>query len=170
MAQLIFSSSPAITFAGNTFINVPIILQFDETPLVSVVHEVSLGYTTEIPIYDADGTYLAKVRGTRVYATNEGQAAGVVIRQLPNLWVCTVSDRTVFEIHQQPGDAFRLQAELYTHSGHLIRVDNSPVPQLYDATGQALRVGGVTLIGNVFQDLRIGVLIGSDGAISIGVQ
>src|SRR5258705_515453 len=82
----------------------------DDTPLISVVKEQALGFTTEIPIYHADGTYLAKVRGTRVYATEDGKKAGVVVKQLPNLWVCSVDGRTAFEIHQQPGDAFRTQA------------------------------------------------------------
>lgn len=169
MKELMFHTGPAVTFATNTFINVPTILQFDNTPLVSVVREATLGYTTEVRIYHADGTYLTKVRGTRVFPTKEGEAAGVAIRQLPNLWVCTVSGRTAFEIHQQAGDAFRMHAELNTPTGYLVRVDNSPTPQLYSASGQALQVGGVTLIGNVFQDVRIGVWFRSNGSVSLGV-
>lgn len=169
MKELVYHSSPAVTFATNTFINVPIILQFDDTPLVSIVREASLAYTTDIPIYHADGTYLAKVRGTRVYATTEGEAAGVVVRQLPNMWVCTVAGRTAFEIHHQQGEAFRVEAELNTPTGYLVKVDDAPKPQLYSASGQALQVSGITMIGNVFQNLRIGVLIRSNGSISIGV-
>jgi hypothetical protein len=169
MKELVYHSSPAVTFATNTFINVPIILQFDDTPLVSIVREAALAYTTEIPIYHADGTYLAKVRGTRVYATKEGKAAGVVVGQLPNMWVCTVAGRTAFEIHHQQGDAFRVEAELNTPTGYLVKVDDAPKPQLYSASGQALQVGGITMIGNVFQNLRIGVLIRSNGSVSIGV-
>jgi hypothetical protein len=169
MKELIYHSSPAVTFATNTFINVPTILQFDDTPLVSIVREATLAYTTEIPIYHADGTYLAKVRGTRVYATKDGEAAEVAIRQLPTMWVCTVAGRTAFEIHHQQGDAFRVQAELNTPTGYLVRVENDPKPQLYSASGQALQVGGITMVGNVFQNLRIGVLIRSNGRIGIGV-
>ena len=77
MKELIYHPTAEVTFATNTFINVPTILQFDQTPLVSVVKEAKLGYTTEFPLYHADGTYLAKVTGTRVYATSEGTLAGV---------------------------------------------------------------------------------------------
>ena len=169
MKELIYHSSPAVTFAANTFINVPTILQFEDTSLVSIVREATLEYTTEIPIYHADGTYLAKVRGTRVYATKEGEAAEVAIRQLPTMWVCKVAGRTAFEIHHQQGDAFRLQAEFNTPTGYLVKVDNAPKPQLYNASGEALQVGDITVAGNMFKNLRIGVWIRSNGSVVIGV-
>ena len=170
MDELIYQSSPEVTFATNTFVNVPTILQFDDTPLVSVVREEHLGYTTEVPIYDSHGVYLAKVRGTRVYATPEGKEAGVRIRQLPNLWICEVDDRTAFEIHQQSGAAFRTDAELYTPTGHFLKVTESSAPQVIDAAGAALAVRGVTMTGCRFQNLRIGVWIRSDGSLAIGVS
>ncbi len=58
MDKLIYQTMPQVTFATNKFINVPIILQYDETPLISIVKEQNLGFTTQIPIYHADGTYL----------------------------------------------------------------------------------------------------------------
>lgn len=39
MDKLVFSRSPAVTFATNVFVNVPTILQFDDTPLISIVQE-----------------------------------------------------------------------------------------------------------------------------------
>ena len=169
MDELIYQSSPAVTFASNTFVNVPTILQFDDTPLVSVVREEHLGFTTEIPIYDQDGVYLAKVRGTRVYATPEGKEAGVRIRQLPELWICEVGDRTAFEIRQQQGDAFRTDAELYTPSGHFLKISDSPTPVVIVAGGDALSIAGSTMVGCTFKNLRIGVWIRSDGSMAIGV-
>ena len=154
MDELIYQSSPEVTFASNTFVNVPTILQFDDTPLVSVVREEHLGFTTEIPIYDQSGVYLAKVRGTRVYSTPEGKEAGVRIRQLPELWICEVDDRTAFEIRQQPGNAFRTDAELYTPTGHFLKVSDSPTPEVVDASGNALTVGGNMMTGCVVQDFR----------------
>lgn len=170
MDQLIYHSTPRVMFASNTFINVPSILQFDDAPLISVVKEAELGFTTEIRIHHSDGTYLAKVRGTRVYATESGKKAGVEIRQLPQLWVCTVGGRTAFEIHQEPGDAFRTHAELYTPNGFFVKVAAGPEPELYDASGESLKIGGITMIGNVFQNLRIGVWVRSNGIVSIGVS
>jgi hypothetical protein len=92
-----------------------------------------------------------------------------MIRQLPTMWVCTVAGRTAFEIHHQQGDAFRVQAELNTPTGYLVKVDDAPTPNLYSASGQALQVGGITMVGNVFQNLRIGVWIRSNGSVSVGV-
>jgi hypothetical protein len=169
MPDLIYHSSPAVTFATNTFINVPTILQFDDTPLVSVIKQQSLGYTTEIPIYHPDGTYLAKVRGTRVYPTDSGKTAGVKIEQRSLLWVCSIGGRTAFEIKQQPGDAFRVSAELYTPTGHFVRVNETPQPRVFNASGGALQVGGVVMMGNVFSNVRIGVWIRSNGELAIGV-
>ena len=169
MDKLIYKTSPVVTLATNTFVNVPIVLQFDATPLISLVREESLGYTTEIPIYHEDGTYLAKIRGMRVYSTDDGRKAGVKIRQLATAWVCEIGNRTAFEIHHQPGDAFRAQAELYTPEGFFVKTSDSPTPELIDASGNALQVGGVTMIGNMFQDCRIGVWIRSDGSVSLGV-
>lgn len=169
MPELIYHSTPHVTFASNTFVNVPIILQFDDTPLISVVKEQDLGYTSEIPVYHSDGTYLAKVRGTRVYATNEGKAAKVEIIQRPEVWVCTVEGRTAFEIHQQPGDAFRTHAELYTPNGYFVKVSDAPKPEVVSASGETLQVGGITMIGNLFSNLGIGVLGRSDGTVLIGV-
>ena len=77
MNKLIYQNSPTVTFATNQFINVPIILQYDDTPLISILKEQSLGFTTEIPIYHPDGTYLAKVNGTRIFATEDGNKAGL---------------------------------------------------------------------------------------------
>ena len=170
MAELIYHSSPRVTFASNTFVNVPTILQFDDTPLISVVEEEHLGFTTEIPVHHSDGTYLAKVRGTRVYATTEGKEAGVKIEQLPGLWVCTVEGRTVFEIHQQSGDAFRTDAELYTPDGHFVKVSDSPRPELFSASGEALTVAGAAMTGCHIENLRIGVWLRSDGSLAIGVS
>ncbi len=170
MGELIYQTSPEVMFASNTFVNVPTILQFDDTPLISVVREEQLGYTTDIPIYDASGVYLAKVRGTRVYPTPEGTEAGVRIRQLPMVWICEVDDRTAFEIHQQPGDAFRTEAELYAPTGHFLKVSDSPVPQVVNASGSALNVGGITMTGCQFRGVRIGVWIRSDGSMAIGVN
>ena len=169
MNQLIYQSSPKVTFASNTFINVPIILQFDDTPLISIVREQNLGMTTEIPIYHVDGTYLAKVRGTRVFATEDGKKAGVEIRQLPKTTVCEIGNRTAFEIHHESGDAFRTHAELYTPNGCFVKSTDAPTPELFDASGTALKVGGIVMSNNTFQNLRIGVWLRSDGSCSIGV-
>ena len=48
---LVFQKSPEIELATNRFINVPIILQYDVTPLIEVVKEINIGFEIQIPIY-----------------------------------------------------------------------------------------------------------------------
>lgn len=168
MSKLIFQTSPRVTFATNQFIDVPIILQFDDTPLISVVREEALGFTTEIPIYHADGTYLAKVRGTRIFPTEAGKKAGLEMRYPRGMTVCEMAGRTVFEIIHEDGDAFRTHAELHTPTGFFIKSHDAPMPELISTTGEALRVGGVTMIGSTIQGYRIGLWLKSDGSVAIG--
>ena len=168
MDQLIYQTSPVVTFATNHFINVPVILQFDDTPLISVVKEQSLGFTSEIPVYHSDGTYLAKVRGTRIFSTEDGKKAGLELNHPKGVTVCKLDGRTVFEIYHESGDAFRAHAELYTPNGYFVKIATTP-PSIIAKNGQPLQVSGVTLMGNTFQGVRIGVWLKSDGSCAIGV-
>ena len=138
-------------------------------PLISIVREERPGFTTEIPVFDAGGSYLAKVRGTRVYPTKDGEKAGVTVRQLPQYWICSIGDRTAFEIRQGAGDSFRTEAELYTPTGFFV-IDDRPMPKVIDASGLQLKVEGVTMSGNTFVGVRIGIGVRSDGSISLGVS
>jgi hypothetical protein len=42
MGKLVYQTSPVVTFGTNEFVNVPTLLQFDDTPLVSVAKEQDL--------------------------------------------------------------------------------------------------------------------------------
>ena len=166
--ELIYQETPTVTFATNTFINVPTILQFDDTPLISVVKEENLGFTSEIPIFHSDGTYLAKVRGTRVFATEAGKKSGIVLRSLPNLTVCELDGRTLFEIAHQQGNAFKAQAELYTPTGYFVKSNATDLPKLVKSDGTALNVGGIRMTNCSFSGVRIGIWLQSNGSIGIG--
>ena len=168
MDKLIYQNSPRVTFATNQFVNVPIILQFDDTPLISIVREEALGYTTEIPIYHADGTYLAKVRGTRIFATEVGKKAGLEMRYPKNMTVCELNGRPVFEIFHESGDAFRTHAELHTPTGCFVKSHDAPLPEVISASGNALRIGGIHMSNNLFSGCRIGIWLKSDGSCAIG--
>ena len=168
MDKLIYQTAPQVTFATNKFINVPVILQYDETPLISIIKEQQLGFTTEIPIYHPDGTYLAKVNGTRVYPTEDGKKAGILMRSLPDITVCEMDGKTLFEIYHQKGDAFKTNAELYTPDGYFIKSTDAPTPKMINANGEALKIGGLIMSNNTFSGCRIGVWIKSNGSIAIG--
>lgn len=44
------------------FRNVPVILQFEDVPLLEVVEFESAGYSVQFAVYHSDGTKLAKVK------------------------------------------------------------------------------------------------------------
>ncbi len=168
MNKLIYQTEPTVIFATNQFERVPIILQYDDTPLISIVREEDLGFTTEIPIFHSDGTYLAKVKGTRVYPTEDGKKAGIVMHYPRDMTVCEMDGKTLFEIYHERGDAFRAHAELYTPTGYFVKCAESPTPELIANDGQPLQIGGMIMSNNRFVGCRIGVWIKSDGSCAIG--
>ena len=67
------------------------ILQYEDTPLLEVVREQAAGYTTQFSIYHHDGTYLAKLKGSQLYATEAGKKAGLVLRHPPLKTICELN-------------------------------------------------------------------------------
>ncbi|WP_143885596.1 hypothetical protein [Chryseobacterium binzhouense] len=168
--SLIFQTSPEVTLATNRFINVPVILKYEDTNLIEIIKDQAIGFTTQIPIYHSDGTYLAKVIGNRIYSTKDGEKAGLKIEKHQNLWVCTMDNKTVFEIQQNQGDAFKTTAELYTPEGYFVKCSDSPSPNLFDLTGSELRFPGIVMSGNTFSGCKVGIWLKKNGGFLIGVN
>jgi hypothetical protein len=167
---LVYQTSPKVTIATNTFVNVPIILKYEETNLIEIIKEVGLGFTTQIPIYHSDGTFLAKVKGNRIFLEKGGEKADIKIDKYHGLWVCKMNNKTLFEIHQQTGDSFKTTAELYTPEGYFVKCSNEPTPVLFDTKGTELKIGGMIMSGNLLIGCKIGVWLKRDGSISVGVN
>jgi hypothetical protein len=167
MTKLIFQKTPEVDFGSNKFVNVPTILQFDDTPLIQVVKHQEVGFSTEIPIYHSDGTYLAKVVGSQIFKTKDGEKAGLVLKHPDLMTVCELDGQTLFEIKRTSSASLKAAAELYTPSGYFVKYMSS-APSLLKADGSALQVGGMVMTGCSFSNARIGVWIKSDGTIGIG--
>ena len=170
MDKLIFSESPTVNIATNTFIKVPTILQYENTPLIEVIKLENAGFTTQIPIYHPDGTYLAKAVGSRLFTTEDGEKAGLTLEYALKKTICKLGKRVLFEITREEAAALKTRAELFTPDGFFVKFSESPQPSLYNASGDALKVKGLTMVGNVFNGCRIGIWIRKDGSISIGVS
>ncbi len=168
--ELVFQSSPKIIVATNTFINVPTILKYEDTSLIQVIQEQGIGFTAQIPIYHSDGTYLAKVKGNRVFPTEAGKKAKIEIRDTPGKFICSLENKVMFELSHGVGEEFKADAELYAPDGYFIKCSDSPKPELFDVKGNAIKAGGITMIGNVFQNLSIGIWLRKDGSCTIGVS
>ncbi len=167
--KLYWQSSPIITVATNTFINVPVVLKYEDTPLIQVIKEHGIGFTSQIPIYHSDGTYLAKVKGNRVYPTKAGKKANIEIRDTPGKFICSLENKVILELSHGVGDVFKANAELYAPDGYFVKCSDAPKPELFDLAGSAIRVGGVTMSGCVFQNLSVGIWLRKDGSCAIGV-
>src|SRR5580765_3737147 len=91
MDTLIYQASPEVVFATNRFIGVPIILQYEDTPLLEVIQNTDAGYTSQFSIYHSDGTYLAKVVGSQIHPTDAGKKAGLTLRYPNRMTVCEMN-------------------------------------------------------------------------------
>lgn len=168
--KLYFQSSPIVTVATNIFINVPIILQYDDTPLMEVIKEQGIGFTTQIPIYHSDGTYLAKVKGNRVYPTIEGKNVNIEIRDEPGKFICSLENKVILELSHGVDNEFKAEAELYAPDGYFIKCSDSPEPELFDLKGNAIKFCGITIKGSTFRNMPIGIKLCKSGLAQIGTQ
>lgn len=169
MSALFYSESPQVTIATNVFVRVPVVLQYDETPLIEVIRVQSAGFTTRISLFHNDGTDLARVVGSRLYATSEGKKAGVQLLHRDGVTVCEISGKTAFELRRENAAALKTYAELFTPEGAFIKCADDPrIEGLLPNRQSPLQIGGCVMQGNYFAGCRIGVLVRSDGTIALG--
>ena len=160
--KLIFFKSPEVEFAGNFFINVPIILEYDETPLIEIVQEQATGYTTQFDIFNKDGIYVAKVKGSQIYLTRDGNKSNLKLRHPQGMTVCELDGQTVFEVYRKDAAALKTQAELFTPDGRFLKSNEHGVPtNLISSDGASLRIGTNILSGCRMQNCRVGIHISS---------
>jgi hypothetical protein len=166
--KLIFTNQYKFELATNIFVNVPVILKYEDIDLISVIKESNLEYTTKIPIFHSDGTHLADAKGSRLFMTKEGKKAGLKIEKHPNIWACSLDGKTVFEIRQKSPEFFKTTAELFTNDGYFVKCLDNPSPILIDTSGDSLKAGGLTMSECTFNNLKTGIWIRKNGGFSIG--
>jgi hypothetical protein len=169
MESLIFQESPVVHLAGNVFVEVPTVLQYEDTPLIQVVRAAKAGFTTEIPIYHSDGTYLAKVVGSQIYATEDGKKAGVTLHHPGHATICELNGKQIFEIIREEAAALRTQAELYTPDGSFIKCAENLAGYVLGPRQDRLQIHGLTIMRCTFKRVRIGICVKKDGSVALGV-
>jgi hypothetical protein len=170
MESLIFQESPIVHLASNTFVEVPTVLKYEDVPLIQVVRTAKAGFTTEIPIYHSDGTYLAKVVGSQIYATDDGKKAGVTLRHPEHATICELNGKPIFEIIREEAAALRTQAELYTPDGSFIKCAEDLTGYVLGPDQDRLQIHGVTIMDCSFRGYRIGIWVKKDRSVAIGVK
>ncbi|EJF73098.1 hypothetical protein A462_04676 [Pseudomonas sp. Ag1] len=169
MDKLVFQNAPIVKLGSNKFIDTPTVLQFDDTPLIQVVKTEEAGFTTSIPIYHEDGTYLAKAVGSRLHSTDDGVKAGVTLQHLDKVTVCKLNGRILFEIRREEAASLKTAAELYTPGGYFVKYWTAR-PELLGKDGGGIQVSGILMTDTTVQGCRIGVWMRSDGSVAIGCR
>lgn len=165
--KLIFYERPAVRFANNIFTNVPTILQFDDTPIISVKKALTRKHYVHIQIFQRDGTELAVCDSLRLFLTDEGRRTNLKIAHpQDNMTVCTLDGRTLFELTRTGLASLSIQSELYTPTGCLIKCNSEAIP-LSMFQDQTL-LGSTAMSNCDVENCDVGVWCKSDGNIDIG--
>jgi hypothetical protein len=138
MESLIFQEHPDVIIASNTFRNIPIIIQYNDTPILSVDNTVGVGYMAKYPVYLSDGTQIAVVKGSSIHYVKE-KTPRVDLVQEPQLTVCKVDGKPILELRRTAPQAFKAWGELYAPEGVIIKALDSLSGFLNN--GSALQIG-----------------------------
>lgn len=161
--EVVFQESPEVLVASNTFINVPIILQWEETPLLEVGKFVDAGYTIRFPVFMPDGTEVAKVVGPRIILTEAGKLAKIAQRHEDRLIVCELEGKPILELRKRGPAALKGEAELWAPEGVLITAKDAGVSGLLGSHSGSLQIGGMEMIGAKFENFKVGIQITKTG-------
>lgn len=164
-ADLVFVTSPVVHFASNRFINVPVILQYADTPLIEVVRGLDT-YEPRTNLYSSDGTQIAVVKGARLFLTREGEKAGLVIRHPDRMTVCELKGQPLIELRRQGAAAVSIDAELYTPDGAFVRCRGRVEGQV-QASSRGISAGPLFMSGCQFAGCDVGVWVQRDGSVRL---
>ena len=158
---------PPIIYATNTFINVPIIFQYHDTPLIELTKVPTVGFTHKVNIFNQDGVKIAVAKGSKFYFTPEGEKSNLTKRHFPDHWVAELNGKPIFEL-KRTAKAWEVDSELYAPDGTFLVARHGMAPQYFNNAGGPLKLKGLTMSGSVVEGYRVGVWLKSDGSISIG--
>jgi hypothetical protein len=160
--DIIFQSHPDVIIAGNTFRRCPIILQYEQTPIIEVGTFAEAGYTTRFSVFHNDGTKIAVIKGAQMFRTDEGKKAKLEFRYPQDATVCELEGKPIFELRRTGPTALKGWAELYAPEGVLIKVsDAESFARLKN--DERLVLQGTVLAGNVVADHKIGLHVTRNG-------
>jgi len=166
--SLVFSEHPVFEIATNRFVEVPIILQYEDTPILEVTKTARAGYMVQIPIYHSDGTCLARVKGPRLFLTAEGEKADLVLSHPQNATVCKLGARTLFEIRRTEAAALETAAELYTPDGAFLKCNNQSLAgYVLASSGTHLAIGKLIMTHCTITRAGIGIHVKKDGSVIV---
>jgi hypothetical protein len=159
--KLIFNPGPVVHFGGNLFVDVPVILQVGDAPIIETARGTNLDQFTTFSIYAPDGTKLAKVVGPQIHLTKEGEKADLVLTHPPLMTVCKLGKTTLFEVRREAAAAIAVTAELYAPGGVFVKA-NAEIP-FGSFSPNGTQIGRIVMRNNRFVSCAIGILVSGDG-------
>jgi hypothetical protein len=172
--EIIFQTAPEVIVASNRFVNVPTIIQYDETPLLQVVKATEAGYTSRFHVYNQNGEKIAVVDGSQIYLTNNGKKVKLVARHYPGVTAFELEGKTIMELRRTEAAALKTDAELFAPGGILLKAADHSISQLAFAGSDPMVVSNqssvVMMSGNTIRDVSIGILFHKGGGFTIGAR
>jgi hypothetical protein len=140
-----------VIIGGNTYINVADLVVYKGDSLFTLKRRESDGQLgIDFDVFDEAGKRIATIRGNRVVQGNEDDYQIIrepdryaVVEKASNRAICHIRRRS-----QAAESELEVSVQLYTPDGFLFR-----------ATPEQTNIKAVTLRGNVFQNLKAGIVI-----------
>jgi hypothetical protein len=155
--EVTFQQHPTVVIGSNAFIHVPIIIQYEDTPLLEVGDFVEAGFSVKFPVFHRDGTKIAVVKGSRIFPTEEGKAARLTSRYEPNMTVFELEGKPILELRRTEAAALKTWAGLYAPEGVLIKAQDESFSGLLRGGDWLALPNGMVLKDSAFQGCRIGI-------------
>jgi hypothetical protein len=149
-----------------TFRNTPVILQYEDTPLLEVVKTVEAGFDTQFYVFDENSKRLGKVLGSRFVGINEDDEKRVRSREFPDMTVVELDGKTILELRRHGAQALKGWAELFAPGGVLVKANDAEAAALLKGQTLAAQkwLGTSTITGNIGIHYRKnGIAVGAGG-------
>ncbi len=164
--HLLYNHGTVVRYGGNNFIDVPVILQVGDTPIVETIKKSELTRTTQFSIFNSDGVYLAKIVGPRLFLTSDGETSNLKLRHPDKITVCELDGKTLFEVRREAAAAIAITAELYSPSGIFVR-STATLP-FGSFSRDGTEIGNVMFSNNTLKGCRIAYWIKTNGDLEFG--
>lgn len=166
---LLFDTWPKVSMGSNTFIDIPVILKYDQLNLIEIIKDPEHGYFPQIVIFDSEGNYLATAKGSHLIRNEESTMVDLKLDQADDTTICTLDGKTLFKIIKTGSDAFKIKAELFTPEGYCVKYISDETPELFDKQGYEVRLGGMLKDESVIEGCDVGFWLTQNGTCRFGV-
>lgn len=158
-----------VVLATNTFENVPVILQYDKQPIISV--DIS-NSNLKFAFYNKEGLKIADIIEEDIHPCVAEDNNLTVLPKTPlkKIYKVNYNGKTVIQVKQKSASDFEIQeAELFMPDGYKITISKGCEIEVKNKNGEKIGKSRVIMSNNTFINVPVGVFVQKDGTINIGV-